>query len=92
MVVEIMRDETISIIEVRHCIPKETIEKFVISPEIFHQAQIEQVKKELKEDYPDYYLNFATRNKDYEPLGKVGLVMWYTARGVKYFERWNKRC
>ena len=85
MVVEIMRDEVCSMIEVRHLKSKDEIEAFNVDPEVVHKAEIDAVKNELLEDYPDYSLNFATRNKDYEPFGRLGLVMWYVVRGVKYF-------
>ena len=85
MVIEVARDAERSIIEVRHILTKEQIES-VVCPEKVQEGEVEAVKNELLEDYPDYSFCYATKSRKYldfgEPLGKV---MVFVARGIKYF-------
>lgn len=85
MVIERVRDNEHSIIDVIHIRMKDEIESFDIPEDEFHNFEIAAVKKELLEDFPDYGLVYAAKMKDYEKFGSLGLVMKYVARGVKYF-------
>ena len=82
-----MRDNEHSIIDVIHIVLKETIDSIDIPEDEFHNMAIEEVRKELLEDFPDYTLVYAAKMKDYEKQGSVGLIMRYVARGVKYFNQ-----
>lgn len=85
MVIERVRDEEHSIIDVVHIQLQDFIKAVGLPEEEFHRLEIEEVKKELLENYPDYNLVFASRLKNYEKHEQVGMVMRYVARGVKYF-------
>ena len=87
MVIERVRDNEHSIIDVIHIVLKETIDSIDIPEDEFHNMAIEEVRKELLEDFPDYTLVYAAKMKDYEKQGSVGLIMRYVARGVKYFNQ-----
>ncbi len=64
---------------------KKEIETINLPEEKVHELEIEEVKKELLEDYPSYSLVFATKTKEYANDDHFGPFMIYTARGVKYY-------
>ena len=63
MVKTIVSDSEHSIIEVIHVITEDDIKSVNLPEEDVFQIHIENVKKELQENYPSYKLVFATRNK-----------------------------
>ena len=85
MVIERVRDEEHSIIDVVHVQLQDFIKAVDLPEEEVHKIEIEEVKKELLENYPDYNFVFASRLKNYEKHEPLGMVMRYIARGVKYF-------
>lgn len=85
MVIERVRDNEHSIIDVIHIRMKDEIERFDIPEDEFHKFEIAAVRKELLEDFPDYGLVYAAKMKNYEKHDSLGLIMKYVARGGKYF-------
>lgn len=85
MVKTVVDDSEHTIIEVIHNVPEDEIKSVNLSEEDAFQVNIEGVKKELQEDYPTYDLVFATRYNNYVNHPVLGRVMYFTARGVKYY-------
>lgn len=87
MVIELVRDNEHSVIEVRHRMLKEEIKAINIPEEEIFKLEIQSVRNELLENYPDYRFVYATKKTNYTKDKYLGEYMEFVARGVKYFNK-----